>query len=191
MKLFVIVITSYSIHYTKLYDDGTIASLNTSAASSEALFVLHKNGTLWLESAMEAKYAKYIKEGESVHIVFENYEFDAKILQRATIVDPHTQTLTVRFEIPQTVTPVSGIRANAMISLSMPVLKVPKAAVITYDNKPIVFVKNKNGYDLQYVEILSEDAGNYYLKDDAMLHTPIAVSSTAILKNLIGGEDES
>lgn len=170
--------------------DGTVASLNTSSSSSEALFVLHKNGALWLESAMEASYAKYLKEGQIVHIVFDGNAFDAKVLQRSSIVDVLTQTQTVRFEIPQTLTLSQGLRANAVISLPQPVLKVPKTAVITYENKPIVFIKNDQGYATQEVEILGEDAAFYYLKDETSLHAPLAFTFVAILKNLIGGEDE-
>jgi hypothetical protein len=171
-------------------DDGTVTFLNTSSSSSEALFILHKEGVLWLESAMEASYAQYLHIGQTAHIRFNGKVFDAKILQRAFIVDPLTQTQTVRFEIAKEISIAPGIRANAQIAVPMNLYKISKTSVITYQNKPIVFIKHAQNYTIQEVDILGED-GTYYYSNTALdLHTPIATTSVAILKNLIGNTDE-
>jgi hypothetical protein len=69
-------------------------------------------------------------------------------------------------------------------------LKIPKNAVINLGTKKIIFVKNDQGYSPVPVEISAEDEDAYYISDDTLYHRDVAISSVAILKNLIGDENE-
>ena len=57
-------------------------------------------------------------------------------------------------------------------------------------DEQIVFVKNKKGYTSVPVEILAEDDTYYFIKPSSVLENKIAVSSLAVLKNMLGSEDE-
>ena len=54
----------------------------------------------------------------------------------------------------------------------------------------IVFVKSKNGFRSVPVTILTEDDKYYYLKPNDALKKEIAVNSLAVLKNMLGDDDE-
>jgi hypothetical protein len=106
------------------------------------------------------------------------------------VVEPASQTLLVRFRVPEEVSLQSGLRANAVISIKDPMLKIPKNAVINLGEKKTVFVKRDRGYIPLPIEINAEDEYAYYISDDKAYHYAVAVSSVAILKNIIGDENE-
>ena len=84
----------------------------------------------------------------------------------------------------------SGLRSSAKITLSQESLKIRKNSVIKDDETQIVFVKNKEGYTSIPIDILSEDDTYYFVKAIPALKNKIAVSSLAILKNMLGSDDE-
>lgn len=166
------------------------ASLGKSISPSQALFVVHQKGNLWLESSIELRYAKRLRNSQGVTLHFAGEMFESKVLERASIVDPATQTLLVRFEVPLRTSLLSGTKSNVKVELKIPSLRISKSAVINQDNKKILFVKTKEGYVSMEVAIIGEDETDYFIEDRPELHQPIAVSSIAILKNLTGEEDE-
>lgn len=166
------------------------ASPGKSILPSKALFVVHQKGNLWLESSIELRYAKRLQNAQNVTLHFAGKTFESKVLERALIVDPATQTLLVRFEVPLDAFLLSGTKSNVRVVLKMPSLKISKNAVINQDNQKIIFVKTKKGYTSVKVTIIGENETDYFIEDQPELHQPIAVSSIAVLKNLIGEEDE-
>ena len=166
------------------------ATPGKSTSPADALFIIQEEGSLWLESAIEAKRLEALHEGQKVQIVLGNHTFDTTILQLSPVINPQNQTRQIRFLIPEDLNIFPGLRSNAKIIVTQKSFKIKKNAVIKYDNMQIVFVKNKEGYSSMPVSILAEDNRYYFVKPSAALQNKIAVTSLAILKNMLGSEDE-
>ena len=174
--------------------DGRIITLNASpgksTSPSDALFIIKKEGALWLESDIEATRTAILKEGQQVNITLANQNFDTTILQLSPTVNPLNQTRHVRFLVPDNIELLSGLRSSANIKQSVKSLKIAKTSIINHESNSIVFVKTTNGFNSVVVNILGEEAGYYFVAKTPQLQGEIATSSVAILKNLLGGEDE-
>jgi len=175
--------------------DGYIVKLNAtpgkSVNSSDPLFVLQKKGQLWIESAIEAERTQHLTQGEKVKIIFSGHTFDSSILQLSPIINPENQTRNIRFLVPENIDLFAGQRSSAKIILPQESLKIKKNAVIKIDKDQIVFSKNKTGYTAVPVEILAEDEMYYFVKPFSdLINSKVAVSSVAILKNMLGSDDE-
>jgi multidrug efflux pump subunit AcrA (membrane-fusion protein) len=174
--------------------NGRIVSLGAtpgkSTSPSDALFVIQEKGSLWLESDIEAKRTKALKEGQKVRIVLDDMTFDTTILQISPVINPQSQTRQVRFLIPQDVEIVAGLRGNALISFSAKSLAIAKTSVIKEGENQIIFVKNNEGYTSVAVDILAENDSYYFVKPTEAMRGKIASSSVAILKNMLGENDE-
>lgn len=166
------------------------ATPGKSTSPSDALFIIQEEGPLWLESAIEAKSTQNLREGQKVQVAFNNNTFDTTILQLSPVINPQNQTRLVRFLIPLDIHAFSGLRTNAKINIVQESLKIEKKSVIKDGKDQIVFVKTKNGYSSVAIEVLAEDNRHYYIKPSTLLQNKIAVSSLAVLKNMLGGDDE-
>jgi len=174
--------------------DGRIITLNASAGKStsttDALFIIQQEGELWLESDIEATRTTNLKERQKVNISLANQNFDTTILQLSPTVNPRNQTRHVRFLVPKGVKLLAGLRSSATITQSIPSLKIAKTSIINHQSDSIVFVKTEKGFNAIKVEILGEESGYYFVSKTPQLDGEIATSSIAILKNLLGEEDE-
>lgn len=166
------------------------AAPGKSTSPEDALFIIQEKGSLWLESDIEVLRTEGLKEGQKVQITLTNNTFDTTILQLSPVINPQNQTRQVRFLVPLDIDVFAGLRTTAKITLSEESYKVKKNAVIKDGDTQIVFVKTKNGFSSVPVTILTEDDRYYYLKPIAALKKEIAVSSLAVLKNMLGEDDE-
>ena len=189
--------TKFKIHRTipiTAPTDGTItimnASLGESTDPSSALFVIQKEGDLWLESDMPNSKTKVLKAKQPVILEIEGKRYDSQVLQIAPILNLQNQTRHVRFALKEGSDLLPGMRTNATVILKLKSKKVPKKAVIKLDGKHTLFVKEEQGYKPVAVEIIGEDKKFYYLKPTKELEKPVVVTSVAILKNLSGEDDE-
>jgi len=178
--------------YAKL--SGRVVQLNAqtgrSVSPSDALFVIQKAGSLWLEANMLAYKSTHLDDHVKVHINFNHQNFESQLLLHAPQINPDDQTQKVRFSLPKGSKFLAGMRDTVKISIDKNTLKVPKKAVISYNDEQVVFVQNAQGYTPFAITILGEDEQHYYLQDQPQLHAPIAVSSLTILKSLLEGQDE-
>ncbi len=174
--------------------DGTItvlnASLGKSTDPSSALFVIQKEGELWIESDMPNQKTKILKEKQPVILQIEGRSYKSQILQIAPILNSQNQTRHIRFALKKGSDLLPGMRTNAAVILKLTAKKVPKKAVIKLKGKHTLFVKVSNGYKPFEVEIIGEDRKFYYVKTFEELNKSVAVTSVAILKNLAGEHDE-
>ncbi|MCH9739655.1 MAG: efflux RND transporter periplasmic adaptor subunit [Epsilonproteobacteria bacterium] len=174
--------------------NGKLLKLNVrvgkSTTASEALFIIQREGELWLECELPVTKATHLSRGQKVNIAFANQTFESELLLHAPTINPENQTQKVRFSLPQEKTLLSGLRDTATISIENKILKVAKKSVISLDGKNTVFLKTAKGYEVLAIEIIGEEGSNYYLKDMPQLHNPIATTSVLILKSLMEGEDE-
>ncbi len=174
--------------------DGRIVELHAtpgkSTSPSDALFVIKQKGDLWIESSIEADRTYGLFEGQSVQIMLNNHKFDTTIIQLSPVINPQNQTRLVRFLASPTIDTLAGLRTNIKITISQKSMKINKKSLIKDGNSQIVFVKTKDGYNSVEIEILAEDENHYFIKPSSQLTNPIATSSLAILKNMLGGDDE-
>lgn len=174
--------------------DGSIIELNAtpgkSTSPSDALFVIKQKGALWLEANIEAERTIKLREGERVKITLAGHVFNTKVLQLSPVINPENQTRQVRFLLPEDIHIASGLTSSAKIVLYGKVLKIKKTSVIKEGNTQIVFTRTKNGFIAVPVNVLAEGDNYYYIKPSPRLKGEIAVNSVAILKNLLGGQNE-
>ncbi|UFH59571.1 efflux RND transporter periplasmic adaptor subunit [Sulfurovum mangrovi] len=192
-KLFQTLKISKTLDIVSPYN-GTVTVHNATPgknlSSSETLFVIYQEERQWIESKIEARYATLLRKDQPVEITFRGKTFASEVVERASVVEPASQTVLVRFRVPEEVSLQSGLRGDALISIKEPMLKIPKSAVINIGAKKTVFVKKDKGYMPLSIEINAEDEDVYYISDEKQYHQAVAVSSVAILKNLIGDENE-
>ncbi|MEA2048837.1 MAG: efflux RND transporter periplasmic adaptor subunit [Campylobacterota bacterium] len=173
---------------------GRIIELNAAPGKStsfeDAIFIIQEEGSLWLESDIEVSRTKELYEGQKVQITLLNITFDTTIIQLSPVINRENQTRQVRFHIPLEIDVFAGLRTTAKITLPKKSYRVRKYAVIKDDTTQIVFVKTNQGFKSVSVTILAEDDTYYYLQPANILKNDIAVSSLAVLKNMLGGEDE-
>lgn len=174
--------------------DGIITMINAqpgkSTDATSALFIIQKQGTLWLESDMPLSSALILKVGQKVQLKINNTLHNSKVLQLSPTIDVQNQSRHVRFSVAKDSELLAGMRTSAKVSLLENSLRVPKKAVIKEGENSIVFVKKDEAYQDIVVTILSEDKKYYYLKNEENLHFPIVTTSVAILKSMIGEDDE-
>ncbi len=174
--------------------DGTItqmhASLGESTDPSSALFVIQKEGDLWLESDLPNVKSKLLKENQEVLLKIEQKQYRSKVLQIAPILNSQNQTRSVRLLLKKGSDLLPGMRSEAAFILPLEALKVPKKAVIKLNGRHVVFVKKDSGFEDIAVDILGEDQKYYYVQKLSKLSMPIVVSGVAILKNMAGEGDE-
>ena len=166
------------------------ATPGKSTSPEDALFIIQEKGSLWLESDIEVLRTAGLKEGQKVQIVLDDQTFDTTILQLSPVINPENQTRQIRFLVPSNIDIFSGLRSTAKITLVQESLKIRKNAVIKVGETQVVFYKSKEGYTSLPIDILAEDDKYYFVKPSSLLKNKIAVSSVAILKNMLGSEDE-
>ncbi|MBN2824191.1 MAG: efflux RND transporter periplasmic adaptor subunit [Campylobacterales bacterium] len=166
------------------------AVIGKSSNSTDALFVIQQEGFLWLEADIEASRTTHLNEGQKVSIELSSQRFDTMILQLSPMINPANQTRHVRFLVPHTIKLLSGLRTSAKISYTMPTLKIAKNSIINHEGSSIVFVKTAKGFNSVKVKIVGEEIGYYFVEKSKELEGEIATTSVAILKNLLGEEDE-
>jgi cobalt-zinc-cadmium efflux system membrane fusion protein len=173
---------------------GSVVELHATPGKStnpdDALFIIQQKGPLWLETDIEAERTTKLKEGQKVQITLANQTFETTILQLSPVINPENQTRQVRFLVPHDINIVSGLRSTAKIVLFGKSLKVKKTSIIKEGDTQIVFIKIKDGFIAVPVEILAEDNRYYYIKPSPRLENKIAVNSIAILKNMLGENNE-
>ena len=173
---------------------GKLLHLNVQSGKStnptDALFVIQKDGALWLEVEIPLKKAMGLNRGDELSITFNNENFFSKILLKSPNINISNQTQKVRFLLPNSSKFLTGIRDIAKLSRTANSLKVKKESIITIKNKQIVFTIADNGYSPIAVTILGEDKEYYYITGELKSSDTIATSSLAILKSLMEGDSE-
>ena len=174
--------------------DGSVIALNASPGKStgptDTLFMIKQKGPLWIEANIEALRTLKLREGEKVRFFVADKVFESTVLQLADIINKENQTRRVRFSVPESIQLASGLMLSAELIVFGDALKLPKGAVINEGGTQIVFMKTGFGFRAIPVEVLAEDEKHFYIKPTSLLEGKVAVNSLAILKNLLGGNDE-
>ena len=168
---------------------GTIIELNgqvgKSIDTSSPFILIFESGSMWLESDIPLESVSRLESEKEVHVIVNNKEYSAQVLQFSPVINRQNQTRHVRFSLPSEAKLLSGLRSNIEIIIHKPTLIVDKKSVIKYGDKNIVFVKRDHGYKSQIVNILADGDRGYYLEFLEELKQPIAQSSLATLKSMM------
>jgi hypothetical protein len=174
--------------------EGRLIELNThtgkAISADSALMIIQKSGPLWLEIAIPHLQAQKLSKGEVVNIQLNDTMFESTLLLHSPTINPHSQTQSIRFSLPENQALMTGLKSKVTLFTSNPALKVAKKSVISDGAKQIVFIKTDQDYEAKEVTVIAEDATSYYLKDEPILRNPIVTTSIAILKSMMEGEDE-
>ncbi len=173
---------------------GKLLELNVRAGEttqpSKSLFVIQKEGALWLEAEILIQSARALKDEEHVTLDFAGEKFESKVLLHAPKINLQNQTQKVRFSLPNSNLFVTGLRDMLTISKSNRALKIPKESVISLGGAEVVFVQNERGFEAVSIKVLGEESRYYFVKTNAELKKPIVKTSVAILKSMMESEDE-
>jgi hypothetical protein len=173
---------------------GKLLKLNVgvgkSTQPSESIFVIQKEGALWLEAELLIKSARQVEDGQELILNFSNEEFKSTVLLHAPQINVENQTQRVRFSLPNSTFFVTGLRDMVKISKKSKALRIPKKSVISLGGSEVVFVQNKKAFDAVAITILGENDRNYFVKENMALHKPIVQTSVAILKSMMESSDE-
>jgi len=174
--------------------DGHVVELNAAPGKStnpgDALFIIQEKGSLWLESNIEAQLTENLYKGQEVQITLANKTFNTTILQISPVINPENQTRQIRFSVPSDINIFSGLRSSAKFTILRESLKVQKTSVIKEGGTQIVFIKTKEGFTAVPVKVLAEDNRHYFIEASDRLRNNIAINSIAILKNMLGDNNE-
>jgi multidrug efflux pump subunit AcrA (membrane-fusion protein) len=173
---------------------GKLLELNVrvgkSTQPSESLFVIQREGALWLEADILIKSARNLKDGQALTLNFSGEKFQSKVLLHAPKINVENQTQKVRFSLPHNKNFVTGLRDMLKISQKSNALKIPKKSVISLGEEEVVFVQSEKGFEAVAIKVVGEDNMNYFVEMNALLQNPIVKTSVAILKSMMESEDE-
>ena len=173
---------------------GTILQVNIkpgeSIAPASAMFIIKKSGDYWLESDMPLNAAAQLRPNQKVMITMSGQQLACRVLQLSPVINPVNQTRHVRFSQEKSSDLVAGMRNSATVTLSKKALLIPKKAVVKHGNDHIVFIKQYGAFHDVTVTILGETAQSYYLRFDEQLNQAIAITSAAVLKGMLGEEED-
>ena len=173
---------------------GRLLKLNVRSGKStnptDALFVIQKEGALWLEVEIPVKKAMRLKRGEMLSILFNEESFFSKVLLKSPTINIVNQTQKVRFLLPKSSKFLTGMRDMAELSITTNTLRIKKKSVISIKNSKVVFLVTPQGYRATPIKILGEDDTYYYISGNLQRTDTIATSSLAILKSMMESEDE-
>lgn len=173
---------------------GKLLELNVrvgkSTQPSESLFVIQKEGALWLEADILIKSARNLKDGQELSLNFSGEKFQSRVLLHAPKINVANQTQKVRFSLPNNKSFVTGLRDMLKISQKSNALKIPKKSVISLGDEEVVFIQNEKGFEAVAIKVLGEDNMNYFVEMNAQLKNPIVKTSVAILKSMMESENE-
>jgi membrane fusion protein, heavy metal efflux system len=142
--------------------EGTIISKHISLGEnidqSTEIFVVADLSTVWVNLTVHAKDLQSIQQGQSVLIQseFNGDPVEGKIEMLTPFVDEITRTALARVVIDNTDGKwFPGTFVNSTISESGEAssLVVPKDAVVTIDEKSIVFVENRGVFEMRQVKM--------------------------------------
>lgn len=174
--------------------DGVITTLNAQVGqttdSTQALFVIQKEGDLWLESDMPYVATASLQRGSSIQLGIDNKVYASEVLELSPTIDVQNQSRHVRFSMAKDSGLLIGMRPMAEVLLTQKSLRIPKKSLIQNEGVDIVFVQKGDVFIDVAVTVLGEDAKYYYLQDIDALHQPIVTTSIAVLKGMLGAEDE-
>ena len=158
--------------------------------ASTALARIAQSDPLWLEIQLPLRDAGRAVVGAMIKVPGSNQM--ARVLGVASDVSADSQSVSVRALLPN---PNYALRPGQFLSIDLPVReagdgslwRLPTAAIVRIDDQPMVFVRDRNGFQPRPVEVRQSDSTSTLVSADLDAQMQIAVSGTASLKAIATG----
>jgi len=154
--------------------------------------------SLSLEINVQQESLAAVQPGMSVAVADSPVEYPAEVTTIGRAIDPATQSVMVRAlltEADHGLKPGQFVSARIVskrsIASTESIWMVPTVAVTRSGAGYYVFVRTRNGFDIQEVQVVGAAAGSLYLELDIEADGMIAVSSVSALKALWYAQSES
>jgi cobalt-zinc-cadmium efflux system membrane fusion protein len=144
---------------------------------------------VWVETAIAPADLPFVQEGQSVTVMGGSGKALGKLIFVSPAVDPETRSAKAIVELDnQSGSWRPGEFANAAIATSTQDsdIVIPKEAMQTIEGKPVVFVRNKSGFEKRVITVGREDSRNVEITSGLSMGEPIAIIETFTLKAELG-----
>ncbi len=167
--------------------DGRVISRRVAVGepieSMGVAFVIAQRGGYRLDMRVPAAVADQIEVGDTVVVG----KVTAKVTGRGAALDPATQTVVIRAELPADAGLLPGQRVIASLRLRAPegALRVPRAAVVMQSGESHVYVAAGEGaFRAVPVTVLGQDATDMTVQGPLSAGDAVVVSGVSALKSL-------
>lgn len=169
---------------------GNISDLNIfpkmyMQRAKHMMTILNKEKT-HVEIALPLSIAKKLKPG------FKLYTDDSyiEIESIASKLDARTQTLSVHFAPSESMKIMPNEKKNIKLYWPRDAFVVNSSSIVEYNNKPALFVKEKDTYRLEYISIIGRSSDKVYIIcENIQEGNEIAISGVISLKGALEGQN--
>jgi cobalt-zinc-cadmium efflux system membrane fusion protein len=147
------------------------------------LFRVGKLDELWLEIDMPQERMHELRIGDKVHI--ENSDSKARIEHIGQSINPGSQSALVRAVIegkPKDIRPGQNVNVQLTHASTDQLLRLPIAALVNYEGKTYVFVRNAGGFAARPVAVASMEDRSIVIHEGLEASEEVAVQGVAALK---------
>jgi membrane fusion protein, heavy metal efflux system len=155
---------------------------------STPLVKLARLSPLWAEIAVPAANIQAIRTGASV--AFENYSTPGKVVLVSETIDPATQTILVRAEVPNDGELHPGQTTAARIgflSAGESAWEIPYSGLVRRGEQTSVFVAFDGGFRLVSVKLVAEDQDHVVVSGPVTEQDEIAIGGISALRGILSG----
>ncbi|OPY96214.1 efflux transporter periplasmic adaptor subunit [Bradyrhizobium sacchari] len=155
---------------------------------SAPLVKLARLSPLWAEIAVPADNIRAIRAGAKVEI--EGYPTPGKVVLVSETIDPATQTILVRAEVPNDGGLHPGQTAAARIgflSAGESAWEIPYSGLVRRGEQTSVFVAIDGGFRLVPVKLLAEDQDHVVVSGPVTDRDEIAIGGISALRGILSG----
>ncbi|MDA9430995.1 efflux RND transporter periplasmic adaptor subunit [Bradyrhizobium sp. CCBAU 51627] len=155
---------------------------------SAPLVKLARLSPLWAEIAVPAASIRAVRVGAKVEI--EGYSRPGKVVLVSETIDPATQTVLVRAEVPNDGELHPGQTAAARIgflSVGESAWEIPYAGLVRRGEQTSVFVAFDGGFRLVPVALLAEDQDHVVVSGPITDRDEIAIGGISALRGILSG----
>lgn len=155
---------------------------------SAPLVKLARLSPLWAEIAVPAASIRAIRAGAKVEI--EGYSTPGKVVLVSETIDPATQTILVRAEVPNDGELHPGQTAAARIgflSAGESAWEIPYAGLVRRGEQTSVFVAFDGGFRLVPITLLAEDQDHVVISGPITERDEIAIGGISALRGILSG----
>lgn len=164
---------------------GEVVSESTNA------FTLSDLSRVWATFGVTPKDLSRVVAGRVVKVTAPdlNAVVEGKIGYVGNLLGEQTRTATVRVTLPN---PEGAWRPGLFVSVDVTAdqvntaVTVPEASIQTIEDKPAVFVRNPEGFQLQPVKVGRRDGGYVEITDGLAAGAQVAAAGSFILKSELG-----
>lgn len=154
-------------------------------------FTLSDLSRVWATFGVTPKDLNRVVAGRTVKVTAPdlNAEVEGKIGYVGSLLGEQTRTANVRVTLPN---PQGAWRPGLFVAIAVTAeqfnapVTVPESAIQTVEDKPSVFVRNSEGFQLQPVKVGRRDGGHAEITEGLAAGAQVAAAGSFILKSELG-----